>query len=121
MLAPPTHRRSWITISWGMPAASCSPSPPPDGFIGASPTPCVPGVAGHPVPNPVPSPCRLTDADRKRLWEKRYYCHAAPGALPMLLASAPSWEWACLPDIYALLGQWSCMSHQDALGLLHAT
>uniref|UniRef100_A0A8B9TNL6 Phosphatidylinositol-4-phosphate 3-kinase catalytic subunit type 2 beta n=1 Tax=Anas platyrhynchos TaxID=8839 RepID=A0A8B9TNL6_ANAPL len=34
----------------------------------------------------------LTDADRKRLWEKRYYCHA-----------------------------WSCMSHQDALGLLHAT
>uniref|UniRef100_A0A8C3D723 Phosphatidylinositol-4-phosphate 3-kinase catalytic subunit type 2 beta n=1 Tax=Cairina moschata TaxID=8855 RepID=A0A8C3D723_CAIMO len=63
----------------------------------------------------------LTDADRKRLWEKRYYCHAAPGALPMLLASAPSWEWACLPDIYALLGQWSCMSHQDALGLLHAT
>ncbi|XP_035202950.1 LOW QUALITY PROTEIN: phosphatidylinositol 4-phosphate 3-kinase C2 domain-containing subunit beta [Oxyura jamaicensis] len=63
----------------------------------------------------------LTDADRKRLWEKRYYCHAAPGALPMLLASAPSWEWACLPDIYALLGQWTCMSHQDALGLLHAT
>uniref|UniRef100_G1MV66 Uncharacterized protein n=1 Tax=Meleagris gallopavo TaxID=9103 RepID=G1MV66_MELGA len=65
--------------------------------------------------------CRLTDADRKRLWEKRYYCHAAPGSLPMLLASAPSWEWACLPDIYALLSQWTYMSHQDALGLLHAT
>lgn len=63
----------------------------------------------------------LTDADRKRLWEKRYYCHAAPGSLPMLLASAPSWEWACLPDIYALLSQWTYMSHQDALGLLHAT
>ncbi|NXP15720.1 P3C2B kinase, partial [Thinocorus orbignyianus] len=63
----------------------------------------------------------LMDADRKRLWEKRYYCHASPGALPMLLASAPSWEWACLPDIYALLSQWTCMSHQDALGLLHAT
>ncbi|XP_009463962.1 PREDICTED: phosphatidylinositol 4-phosphate 3-kinase C2 domain-containing subunit beta [Nipponia nippon] len=63
----------------------------------------------------------LMDADRKRLWEKRYYCHAAPGALPMLLASAPSWEWACLPDIYALLSQWTYMSHQDALGLLHAT
>lgn len=79
------------------------------------------GGSGAPRPQPVPSPCRLTDADRKRLWEKRYYCHAAPGALPMLLASAPSWEWACLPDIYALLGQWTCMSHQDALGLLHAT
>ncbi|KFU85678.1 Phosphatidylinositol 4-phosphate 3-kinase C2 domain-containing subunit beta, partial [Chaetura pelagica] len=63
----------------------------------------------------------LMDADRKRLWEKRYYCHATPGALPMLLASAPSWEWACLPDIYALLSQWAQMSHQDGLGLLHAT
>ncbi|XP_063274271.1 phosphatidylinositol 4-phosphate 3-kinase C2 domain-containing subunit beta-like [Prinia subflava] len=63
----------------------------------------------------------LTDADRQRLWEKRCHCHASPGALPMLLASAPSWDWACLPDIYALLGQWTSMSHQDALGLLHAT
>ncbi|XP_075766230.1 phosphatidylinositol 4-phosphate 3-kinase C2 domain-containing subunit beta isoform X2 [Pelodiscus sinensis] len=63
----------------------------------------------------------VTDADRKRLWEKRYYCHEQPGSLPLLLASAPSWEWACLPDIYALLKQWTSMSHQDALGLLHAT
>nr|XP_028590053.1 phosphatidylinositol 4-phosphate 3-kinase C2 domain-containing subunit beta isoform X1 [Podarcis muralis]XP_028590054.1 phosphatidylinositol 4-phosphate 3-kinase C2 domain-containing subunit beta isoform X1 [Podarcis muralis] len=62
----------------------------------------------------------LTDADRKRLWEKRYYCHSQPGSLPLLLASAPSWEWACLPDIYALLKQWTHMNHQDALGLLHA-
>uniref|UniRef100_A0AC11AXF7 Phosphatidylinositol-4-phosphate 3-kinase catalytic subunit type 2 beta n=1 Tax=Ovis aries TaxID=9940 RepID=A0AC11AXF7_SHEEP len=35
----------------------------------------------------------LTDADKKRLWEKRYYCHA----------------------------EWTPMNHQDALGLLHAT
>ncbi|XP_067387970.1 phosphatidylinositol 4-phosphate 3-kinase C2 domain-containing subunit beta [Emydura macquarii macquarii] len=63
----------------------------------------------------------LTDADRKRLWEKRYYCHEQSGSLPLLLASAPSWEWACLPDIYALLKQWTYMNHQDALGLLHAT
>ncbi|XP_059723551.1 phosphatidylinositol 4-phosphate 3-kinase C2 domain-containing subunit beta isoform X1 [Haemorhous mexicanus] len=63
----------------------------------------------------------LTDADRQRLWEKRCHCHASPGALPMLLASAPSWDWGCLPDIYALLSQWTSMSHQDALGLLHAT
>ncbi|CAM4663998.1 unnamed protein product [Lepidochelys olivacea] len=63
----------------------------------------------------------LTDADRKRLWEKRYFCHEQPGSLPLLLTSAPSWEWACLPDIYALLKQWTYMHHQDALGLLHAT
>ncbi|XP_025776823.1 phosphatidylinositol 4-phosphate 3-kinase C2 domain-containing subunit beta [Puma concolor] len=35
----------------------------------------------------------LTDADKKRLWEKRYYCHS----------------------------EWTHMNHQDALGLLHAT
>uniref|UniRef100_A0A8C3XK37 Phosphatidylinositol-4-phosphate 3-kinase n=1 Tax=Chelydra serpentina TaxID=8475 RepID=A0A8C3XK37_CHESE len=64
---------------------------------------------------------RLTDADRKKLWEKRYYCHEQPGSLPLLLTSPPSWEWACLPDIYALLKQWTYMNHQDALGLLHAT
>lgn len=71
-------------------------------------------------PPPAPAP-RLTDADKKRLWEKRYYCHAEVSALPLVLASAPSWEWACLPDTYALLAQWTPMSHQDALGLLHAT
>ncbi|XP_045732935.2 phosphatidylinositol 4-phosphate 3-kinase C2 domain-containing subunit beta isoform X3 [Mirounga angustirostris] len=63
----------------------------------------------------------LTDADKKRLWEKRYYCHLEVNSLPLVLASAPSWEWACLPDIYALLKQWTHMNHQDALGLLHAT
>ncbi|XP_059796002.1 phosphatidylinositol 4-phosphate 3-kinase C2 domain-containing subunit beta isoform X4 [Balaenoptera ricei] len=63
----------------------------------------------------------LTDADKKSLWEKRYYCHLEVSSLPLVLASAPSWEWACLPDIYALLKQWTHMNHQDALGLLHAT
>ncbi|KAK2505892.1 hypothetical protein MC885_013584 [Smutsia gigantea] len=63
----------------------------------------------------------LTDVDKKRLWEKRYYCHSEVSSLPLVLASAPSWEWACLPDIYALLKQWTHMNHQDALGLLHAT
>uniref|UniRef100_A0A2I3HM54 Phosphatidylinositol-4-phosphate 3-kinase catalytic subunit type 2 beta n=1 Tax=Nomascus leucogenys TaxID=61853 RepID=A0A2I3HM54_NOMLE len=52
----------------------------------------------------------LTDADKKRLWEKRYYCHSEVSSLPLVLASAPSWEW-----------QWTHMNHQDALGLLHAT
>ncbi|XP_061075129.1 phosphatidylinositol 4-phosphate 3-kinase C2 domain-containing subunit beta [Conger conger] len=63
----------------------------------------------------------LTPEDRRLLWEKRYFCHAESSGLPLVLASAPSWEWACLPDIYALLRQWACMNHLDALGLLHAT
>ncbi|XP_072134877.1 phosphatidylinositol 4-phosphate 3-kinase C2 domain-containing subunit beta [Mobula birostris] len=62
----------------------------------------------------------LTEADKRLLWEKRYYCHSECSCLPMVLASAPSWEWACLPDIYTLLKQWNCLSHLDALGLLHA-
>ncbi|KAM9675924.1 LOW QUALITY PROTEIN: phosphatidylinositol 4-phosphate 3-kinase C2 domain-containing subunit beta-like [Dama dama] len=61
----------------------------------------------------------LTDADKKHLWEKQYYCHAEVSALPLVLASAPSWEWACLADTYALLAQWTPMNHQDALGLLN--
>ncbi|XP_048467764.1 phosphatidylinositol 4-phosphate 3-kinase C2 domain-containing subunit beta [Rhincodon typus] len=63
----------------------------------------------------------LTEEDKKLLWEKRYYCHTECSVLPLVLASAPSWEWACLPDIYTLLKQWNCLSHLDALGLLHAT
>uniref|UniRef100_UPI00398F8454 phosphatidylinositol 4-phosphate 3-kinase C2 domain-containing subunit beta isoform X2 n=1 Tax=Pristiophorus japonicus TaxID=55135 RepID=UPI00398F8454 len=62
----------------------------------------------------------LTETDKKLLWEKRYYCHSECSCLPLVLASAPSWEWACLPDIYTLLKQWNCLSHLDALGLLHA-
>ncbi|XP_051967813.1 phosphatidylinositol 4-phosphate 3-kinase C2 domain-containing subunit beta-like [Xyrauchen texanus] len=64
----------------------------------------------------------LSPEDKRLLWEKRYFCHVeAAGRLPLVLASAPSWEWACLPDIYALLRQWGCMNHLDTLGLLNAT
>ncbi|XP_073471933.1 phosphatidylinositol 4-phosphate 3-kinase C2 domain-containing subunit beta isoform X2 [Aquarana catesbeiana] len=63
----------------------------------------------------------LTDVDKKRLWEMRYYCYSEFSSLPLVLASAPSWQWACLPDIYGLLDNWTQMKHQDALGLLHAT
>ncbi|XP_077337382.1 phosphatidylinositol 4-phosphate 3-kinase C2 domain-containing subunit beta [Lithobates pipiens] len=63
----------------------------------------------------------LTDVDKKRLWEMRYYCYSECSSLPLVLASAPSWQWACLPDIYGLLDNWTQMKHQDALGLLHAT
>uniref|UniRef100_A0A8V5HEP5 Uncharacterized protein n=1 Tax=Melopsittacus undulatus TaxID=13146 RepID=A0A8V5HEP5_MELUD len=99
----------------GMQAGSCSPSQSHGIVWVGMPSPPLPQASSL---SPAP---RLVDMDRKRLWEKRSHCHAAPGALPMLLASAPSWEWGCLPDIYALLSQWTYMSHQDALGLLHAT
>uniref|UniRef100_A0A8C7U899 Phosphatidylinositol-4-phosphate 3-kinase catalytic subunit type 2 beta n=1 Tax=Oncorhynchus mykiss TaxID=8022 RepID=A0A8C7U899_ONCMY len=63
----------------------------------------------------------LTPEDKRLLWEKRSFCQSESGALPLVLASAPRWEWACLSDIYALLRQWACLNHHDALGLLHAT
>ncbi|XP_076860099.1 phosphatidylinositol 4-phosphate 3-kinase C2 domain-containing subunit beta isoform X2 [Brachyhypopomus gauderio] len=63
----------------------------------------------------------LIPEHKRLLWEKRYFCHADSSRLPLILASAPSWEWACLPDIYALLRHWVCTNHLDALGLLHAT
>ncbi|XP_049458584.1 phosphatidylinositol 4-phosphate 3-kinase C2 domain-containing subunit beta isoform X5 [Epinephelus fuscoguttatus] len=63
----------------------------------------------------------LTTEDRRLLWEKKAFCQSESAALPLVLASAPCWEWACLPDIYALLRQWACPGHLDALGLLHAS
>uniref|UniRef100_A0A4W4GEC9 Phosphatidylinositol-4-phosphate 3-kinase n=1 Tax=Electrophorus electricus TaxID=8005 RepID=A0A4W4GEC9_ELEEL len=63
----------------------------------------------------------LSPEHKRLLWEKRHFCHADSSRLPLILASAPSWEWACLPDIYALLRHWVCTNHLDALGLLHAT
>ncbi|KAJ3603173.1 hypothetical protein NHX12_030916 [Muraenolepis orangiensis] len=63
----------------------------------------------------------LTVEDKRLLWEKRAFCQAESAALPLVLASAPCWQWSCLPDIYALLRQWTCLSHMDALGLLHAS
>uniref|UniRef100_A0A3Q4MG79 Phosphatidylinositol-4-phosphate 3-kinase, catalytic subunit type 2 beta n=1 Tax=Neolamprologus brichardi TaxID=32507 RepID=A0A3Q4MG79_NEOBR len=62
----------------------------------------------------------LTVEDKRLLWEKKAFCQAESAALPLVLASAPCWEWACLPEIYALLTQWACLGHLDALGLLHA-
>uniref|UniRef100_A0AAQ5ZML0 Phosphatidylinositol-4-phosphate 3-kinase n=1 Tax=Amphiprion ocellaris TaxID=80972 RepID=A0AAQ5ZML0_AMPOC len=64
---------------------------------------------------------KLTVEDRHLLWEKKAFCQAESAALPLVLASAPCWQWACLPEIYALLRQWACLGHLDALGLLHAS
>ncbi|XP_077357969.1 phosphatidylinositol 4-phosphate 3-kinase C2 domain-containing subunit beta isoform X3 [Festucalex cinctus] len=63
----------------------------------------------------------LTAEDKRAVWEKKAFCQTESGALPLVLASAPCWQWACLPDIYALLAQWACPGPLDALGLLHAS
>ncbi|XP_075993842.1 phosphatidylinositol 4-phosphate 3-kinase C2 domain-containing subunit beta isoform X2 [Genypterus blacodes] len=63
----------------------------------------------------------LTAEDKRLLWEKKAFCQAESTALPLVLASAPCWQWACLPELYALLRQWACLTPLDALGLLHAT
>uniref|UniRef100_A0A665XAV9 Uncharacterized protein n=1 Tax=Echeneis naucrates TaxID=173247 RepID=A0A665XAV9_ECHNA len=82
--------------------------------------PSTPGRSGN-VRTTVLYLCRLTAEDKRLLWEKKAFCQSESAALPLVLASAPCWEWACLPDIYALLRQWACLGHLDALGLLHAS
>lgn len=67
------------------------------------------------------SVCRLTVDDRRLLWDRKSFCQAESSVLPLVLASAPCWQWSCLPEIYALLRQWSCPGHLDSLGLLHAS
>ncbi|KFV78354.1 Phosphatidylinositol 4-phosphate 3-kinase C2 domain-containing subunit alpha, partial [Struthio camelus australis] len=60
----------------------------------------------------------LSKEDKEFLWEKRHYCHSHTNSLPKILASAPSWDWASLPEIYSLLQQWSPLSPLAALELL---
>lgn len=67
------------------------------------------------------APFWLTLEDKRLLWDKRSFCQEDSSALPLVLSSAPCWQWTCLPEIYALLRQWTCLGHLDALGLLHAS
>lgn len=41
-----------------------------------------------------------------------------PHALPKILLSAHSWEWANLAEIYSMVKQWSQLSAIDAMQLL---
>ncbi|XP_075018825.1 phosphatidylinositol 4-phosphate 3-kinase C2 domain-containing subunit alpha isoform X3 [Calonectris borealis] len=60
----------------------------------------------------------LSKEDKEFLWEKRHYCHSHTSSLPKILVSAPHWDWASLPEIYALLQQWPPLSPLAALELL---
>lgn len=60
----------------------------------------------------------LTAEEKELLWEKRYFLHQFPHALPKVLLSAHGWDWACLSDIYSLLKAWTPLSPVECLHLL---
>ncbi|XP_039389574.1 phosphatidylinositol 4-phosphate 3-kinase C2 domain-containing subunit alpha [Mauremys reevesii] len=60
----------------------------------------------------------LSKEDKEFLWEKRHYCHGHTQSLPKILASAPHWDWASLPEIYSLLQQWPPLPPLTAMELL---
>uniref|UniRef100_A0A8C0GFV7 Phosphatidylinositol 4-phosphate 3-kinase C2 domain-containing subunit alpha n=1 Tax=Chelonoidis abingdonii TaxID=106734 RepID=A0A8C0GFV7_CHEAB len=60
----------------------------------------------------------LSKEDKEFLWEKRHYCRGHTQSLPKILASAPHWDWASLPEIYSLLQQWPPLPPLTAMELL---
>jgi phosphatidylinositol-4-phosphate 3-kinase len=55
---------------------------------------------------------------REVLWEKRYYLHKFPKALPKVLNTAHSWDYASLSDLHGLVGNWSSLKPLEAIELL---
>ena len=60
----------------------------------------------------------LKPEESRLLWEHRHFCRSVPRALPLILSSAPSWEYQYLPEIYSLLASWAPMPPVDAMELL---
>ncbi|XP_043938023.1 phosphatidylinositol 4-phosphate 3-kinase C2 domain-containing subunit alpha [Protopterus annectens] len=60
----------------------------------------------------------LSSKEKEFLWEKRLYCLSHEKSLPNILVSAPSWDWANVPEIYSVLQQWKPLSPENALALL---
>ncbi|XP_052799554.1 phosphatidylinositol 4-phosphate 3-kinase C2 domain-containing subunit beta-like isoform X2 [Mya arenaria] len=52
------------------------------------------------------------------LWLYRYYLHDYPGLLPWILQATRGWDWARLPEIYAILQHWATLQPMQALELL---
>lgn len=55
---------------------------------------------------------------REVLWEKRYYLHSFPHALPKILHAAYSWDYNSVKDLHALLRAWSPLEPLQALELM---
>ncbi|XP_061780799.1 phosphatidylinositol 4-phosphate 3-kinase C2 domain-containing subunit alpha [Nerophis lumbriciformis] len=61
----------------------------------------------------------LKRADHQLLWDHRLHCRRDhPSSLPKVLASAPSWDWASMAHIHALLHHWPPLPTVTALELL---
>ncbi|GFY57943.1 phosphatidylinositol 4-phosphate 3-kinase C2 domain-containing subunit alpha [Trichonephila inaurata madagascariensis] len=60
----------------------------------------------------------LLSDEKELLWERKYYLHQFPNALPKVLLSAHGWDWACLSDLYSLLKAWTPLSPVESLHLL---
>lgn len=55
---------------------------------------------------------------REVLWEKRYYLHSFPHALPKILHAAYSWDYNSVRDLHALLRAWTPLEPLQALELM---
>ena len=55
--------------------------------------------------------------EKEILWEKRHYLRNIPGALPKVLLSAHTWDYACLPALYGLLEYYKTPEPMDILQL----
>lgn len=54
---------------------------------------------------------------REVLWEKRYYLHKFPHALPKILHAAHSWDYDSATDLHALIRAWEPLSPLQVLEL----
>lgn len=62
---------------------------------------------------------RLKRADHHLLWDHQLHCRKDhPSSLPKVLASVPSWDWAGIAHIHALLHRWPTLAPVTALEML---
>lgn len=57
-------------------------------------------------------------AKREVFWEKRFYLHKLPHALPKILHAAHSWDFDSVRDLHALVRLWEPLSPLQAFELL---
>ncbi|XP_055899738.1 phosphatidylinositol 4-phosphate 3-kinase C2 domain-containing subunit beta-like isoform X1 [Biomphalaria glabrata] len=60
----------------------------------------------------------FTSDELEILWTHRHYMKDHPTLLPRILMAAHSWDWASLPEIYALLRDWKPLPPMQAFELL---
>ncbi|CAJ0948939.1 unnamed protein product, partial [Mesorhabditis belari] len=63
-------------------------------------------------------PEKLQLDDRETLWQRRQYLVNHPEALPLVLASVPTWGFGFLETVYSLLETWASLTPVQAIQLL---